>query len=132
MGTCPLPTAHGEDWAIDTGATGDAFAWRHHLERSGLDPDTEQVGFTAIRQYDGRSVMAPVRRANLWIASNLPDTRPFRLPLNRGVAFIDAVVGSPDAQLHRPLIGMSALIRAGLKLEIECASRTVSIWTPGP
>jgi hypothetical protein len=130
IATCPLPIAHKADWTIDTGATGEAFAWRHHLEQAGLDPDTDRVASSSIRLFDGTVIAAPVRRASLWIVGNIPELKPFRLPLNRGITLIDSSVSNPDPELHRPLLGMSILIRVGLRMEIDFGNRTVSIWTP--
>jgi hypothetical protein len=46
-----------------------------------------------------------------------------------GIPFRD-VPQNPDPQFQRPLIGMRALRRAGLLIELEFGSDTVSIWTP--
>jgi len=32
-----------QDWLLDTGNTGEAFAWRHHLLQAGLDPDVRRL-----------------------------------------------------------------------------------------
>jgi hypothetical protein len=31
VGDMPRSNAQPQDWVIDTGATGEAFAWRHHF-----------------------------------------------------------------------------------------------------
>jgi hypothetical protein len=51
------------------------------------------------------------------------------LELDRGIVLRDVTI-LPDPNLHRPLIGMQALIQAGLKLEIDCASQVLSLWVP--
>ena len=63
--------------------------------------------------------------------SNIPAlvTNPFRLEAFPGIPFRD-VPQIPDPQLQRPLIGMRVLRRAGLMVELDFASDTVSIWTP--
>jgi hypothetical protein len=35
----PPPTTLVQDWMLDTGNRGEAFAWRHHLVQAGLDPE---------------------------------------------------------------------------------------------
>ena len=75
-------------------------------------------------------VQVPVRLADLWLESNLPQLPPFYLPLQGGIAFLDQRVVTPDPEFHRALIGLRPLVRAGLKLEVDFASRTISLWTP--
>jgi hypothetical protein len=64
------------------------------------------------------------------LCSNLPTLRnpPYRLDLTSGVVFRDAP--APDAEFHRPLLGMRVLLRAGVKVKIDFAKATVSLWTP--
>jgi hypothetical protein len=120
-------------WVLDTGFTGDGFAWRRHLEAAGLDPDVEQTGTIRARSSLGVSEVVPVRNADLWLFSNLPALRgrPFRLELDPGIAFRN-VAQRPDPEFHRPLVGMRALRRAGVKVQINFAQATVSLWVPGP
>jgi len=75
-------------------------------------------------------VTVPVRDADLWLVSNLPSPPdPFRIVLHRGLPFHD-VSTVPDPQFQRPLIGVRALRLAGLKVELDFARDTVSVWTP--
>jgi hypothetical protein len=121
-------------WFLDTGHAGDAFAWRHHLVAAGLDPDQRQapVQVALTTSVAGR-MLVPIREADLWLVSNVPAFRnsPFRLPLGRGIPFRNVPL-LPDPHLNRLLIGMRALHRAHLRLEIDCAGDTVSVWTPDP
>jgi hypothetical protein len=49
--------------------------------------------------------------------------------LHRGLPFRD-VPTRPDPLLQRPLIGIRAMRAAGLRVEIDFASDTISVWTP--
>jgi hypothetical protein len=84
----------------------------------------------SIQTVAGR-LTVPVRYAHLWLVSNIPALRsdPYRMILHRGLPFQD-VPTRPDPQLQRPLIGIRALRAAGLKVEIDFANDTVSVWTP--
>jgi hypothetical protein len=65
------------------------------------------------------------------LVSNIPALQapPYRMVLNRGLPFHD-VPSRPDPESQRPLIGMRALRSAGLKVEIDFAHDTISVWTP--
>jgi hypothetical protein len=129
----PPPDAVPQRWAFDTGFTGDAFAWRGHLEGAGLDPDVEQAAPVRFGSSLGASALLPVRMADLWLVSNLPpfQGQPFRLALDPGIAFRN-VRQRPDPEFHRPLVGIRTLLRAGLQVTIDFARATVSVWVPGP
>lgn len=121
-----------QQWALDTGNRGEGFAWRHHLIQSGLDPDRNRLAQpVAITAAVGGKMLVPICPVDLWLVSNLsispPD--PFRIVLQRGLPFQD-VPNLPDPQFQRPLIGIRALRAAGLRLEIDFAHDTVSVWTP--
>jgi hypothetical protein len=121
-------TARPQQWVVDTGFTGEAFAWRHHLEDAGLDPDTDRGAPVQLRgSANVGRVQVPVRLADLWLVSNLPQRPLFSLPLQRGIAFHDRRVAAPDPELQRALVGMRPLLRAGLKLELDFANRAVSL-----
>lgn len=129
----PLPNSPLQEWVLDTGNTGEGFAWRHHLLQAGLDPDVHRlpghirIGGATIQQ----PPRASLREADLWLASSLPalHSKPFRIRLERGLPFLD-LPARPDPLFHRPLIGMRALRRAGLRMEIDFAADVVSVWTP--
>jgi hypothetical protein len=39
----------------------------------------------------------------------------------------------PDPEFHQPLRGLHPLLRAGLKVELDFAQETTSVWIPdGP
>lgn len=120
-----------QEWVLDTGNRGEAFAWRHHLVQAGLDPDQGRMPQAmTIRTVTGKATV-PVRDADLWLASNLANSPPdpYRIVLHRGLPFHD-VPTIPDPHFQRPLIGIRALRSAGLKVEIDFAHDTVSVWTP--
>ncbi len=74
-------TARPQQWVVDTGFTGEAFAWRYHLKDAGLDPDTDRGAPVQLRgSANVGRVQVPVRRADLWLVSNLPQLPPFSLP----------------------------------------------------
>jgi hypothetical protein len=119
------------DWVVDTGNRGEAFAWRHHLVQAGLDPDQGRMPLPMIIRTVAGRLTVPVRDTDLWLVSNVPALRPtpFRMVLHRGLPFHD-VPTRPDPQYQRPLIGVRALRTAGLKVEIDFANDTISVWTP--
>jgi hypothetical protein len=130
----PAPPAGSPilEWFLDTGHAAEAFAWRHHLTRAGLDPRQRLApGAAALTSSLGGKILAPIREVDLWLVSNVPSLQgaPFRLRLERGLPFRD-VPAVPDPHYHRPLIGMRALRRAGLRVEIDFAADVVSVWTP--
>ncbi|MBI1915551.1 MAG: hypothetical protein HYS12_12585 [Planctomycetes bacterium] len=125
----PPSGAQPQLWTIDTGFVGEAFAWRHHLLAAGLDPDVERVGTIRAVSALGASAVYPIRSADLWLVSNLPALAPWRMELDRGIVLRDVAI-LPDPNLHRPLVGMQALIQSGLKLEIDFASQLLSLWVP--
>jgi hypothetical protein len=127
----PLPGTRPQSWAVDTGFTGDAFAWRHHLEDAGLDPDTRRGTPVWLKgSAVSGGIQAPVRKADLWLVSNIAHLPPYCLRLRSGITFRDQRVTNPDPEFHRALLGMRPLIRAGLKVELDFAGRTVSVWIP--
>lgn len=118
-------------WVFDPAYTGEAYAWRSHLEEAGLDPTVGQRGIARSRSAFGNEERLPIRSASLWLVSNLPGLhdQPFLLPLLSGIVFRDAP--APDPEFHRPLLGVRLLLRAGLKVQTDFARATVSVWTPG-
>jgi hypothetical protein len=122
-----------QEWALDTGNRGEAFAWRHQLLQAGLDPDQGRLPQPmTIRTVAGK-VSVPVRDVDLWLVSNLPGQPlpPYRIVLHRGLPFQDTPT-VPDPHFQRPLIGIRALRSALLKVEIDFARDNVSVWTPDP
>jgi hypothetical protein len=121
-----------QEWYFDSGNSGDAFAWRQHLINAGLDPDQQLAPdrITVTSSLTGR-LLVPVRQADLWLLSNLPaqQNSPYRMGMGRGIPFRN-VPTLPDPHLNRPLIGMRALRRARLRVEVDAAADTVSVWTP--
>jgi hypothetical protein len=128
----PPPSAAPRLWLFDSGTRGEAFAWRQHLLDAGLDPTFDLYPRPVIisSSAGGKQAM-PIRRALLWLVSNLPTLQnsPYRLELLPGLPFRD-VPQLPDPQFHRPLIGLRPLLRAGLKIELNFAQKTVSVWVP--
>ncbi len=128
------PGSIPRDWALDTGNRGEGYAWRHHLIQAGLDPAQNRLANpVAITAVVGGKTSVPARQADLWLVSNVPAlaNQPYRIPLQRGLPFQD-VPTIPDPEFNRPLIGIRALRRGGLRVEIDFANDTISVWTPGP
>lgn len=127
----PPPITGVQDWLLDTGNRGEAFAWRHHLVQAGLDPDKGRMPQPMIIRTHAGRLLAPVRDADLWLISNIPNSSlsPYRITLHRGLPFHD-VPTLPDPQFERPLIGIRAMRSAGLRVELDFGKDTVSIWTP--
>ena len=119
-----------ENWVLDTGNRGEAFAWRHHLVRAGIDPDQGRLPQPMVIRTVSGKMTVPVRDVDLWLVSNLPSpSPPHRIVLHRGLPFLDQRT-LPDPQFQRPLLGIRALRTAGLRVELDFAHDTVSVWTP--
>jgi hypothetical protein len=129
----PPPVALVQDWVLDTGNRGEAFAWRHHLLRAGLNPDLRRLPQPMLIRTITGSKSVPVRDVDLWLVSQLPGQAlpPYRIVLHRGLPFQDTPT-VPDPHFQRPLLGIRALRSAGLRVEINFARDTVSVWTPDP
>ncbi len=99
------------------------------LARGRSDPDTRRAGPTFLTPLGDVPQEFPVRRADLWLVSNIPALRdtPYRIKLARGIAFRN-VPSLPNPESNCPLLGMWALERAGLKVLMDFASDTVSVW----
>jgi hypothetical protein len=116
---------------IDTGCTGEAFVWRHHLESAGINVDTDKEGHITIQVATGEVRRVAVCKTTLWLVSNISgQTQNCRLPLLRGVAFDDLDGASRDPERHRALIGMRLLVRLNLRMDVNFADRTFSLWVP--
>jgi hypothetical protein len=122
-----------QEWVFDTGNTAEAFAWRGHLLQAGLDPYLRLLpGHIRI---GGSGILTPpralLRDADLWLISNVPSLRgsPYRLRLERGHSFLD-IPEQPDPHFNRPLVGVRAMRRAGLRVELDFAADVLSVWTP--
>jgi hypothetical protein len=131
----PPREAKGRPWKFDTGCALDACAWRFHLDRSGLDltnSDRFDPNTAAVRAANDAVEALPIRRACLWLVSNIPALRelPYPLYLDPGVPYYDRAPRRPE-YLY-PLLGMRAFRRAGLTVKINFAAATLSIWMPGP
>jgi hypothetical protein len=133
-GLAAPPSLPVQQWFFDTGCFGEAFAWRSHLLSAGLDPDQNQLPSSmVVTSSVGGRLQAPVRRADLWLVSNVAafQNAPYRIGLERGIPFRNVPI-LPDPQFNRPLIGMRAMRRARLRVEIDLEGDTVSVWTPDP
>jgi hypothetical protein len=101
---------------------------------AGLDPDADRFPQNLrLKSAIGHQIIVPRHQVDLWLLSNRSAIQgaPFCMPLIQGYPFRD-ITQLPDPELHRPLIGMRALRQAGLRVEIDFAHDTVSIWTPDP
>jgi hypothetical protein len=120
-------------WKFDSGCAPDTCAWRFHLE-GGLiltNPDRFYPQPIAIRTSNDTAEELPVRRASLWLVSNIPALRhtPCLLPLYPGVSFYDRPPRRTTGLY--PLIGMRTFRRARLKVHLDFEAATISVWTPG-
>ena len=71
--SAPPSNASVQGWSFDSGNTGEAFAWRHHLLAGGLDPNVQRArGLIAVTSTVGGKEYLPIRQADLWLVSNLP------------------------------------------------------------
>ncbi len=122
-------------WKFDSACTLDASAWQFHIERAGLDPfDADRLDplRVTIRTANDAVESLPIRRATVWLVSNIPALRrtPYRIALDSGLPFYDR---SPRRTTHLyPLLGMGAFRRARLKVKLDFDAGTLSVWTPGP
>ena len=93
----PPPVAGVQEWVLDTGNRGEAFAWRHHLARAGVNPDQGRLPQAMTIRIVSGQVVVPVRAAHLWLVSNIPalQVTPYRIVLHRGLPFHD-VPSVPD------------------------------------
>jgi len=128
----PADDAPCRPWKFDSGNALDATAWRFHLEQAGLDPSARLRSKTVRARAANDAVeVLPIRKACLWLVSNIPALRgkPLRLPLYRGVPFYDRTPRRPEVVF--PLLGIRTLRRARLKVEIDFDHLTISVWAPG-
>jgi hypothetical protein len=119
-------------WKLDSGNALDASGWRFHLEQAGLDSAIRRAPETMrVRSANDAVETLPIRNASLWLVSNIPELRdkPFHLPLYRGLPFFDRVPHRPENVF--PLIGVKAMRRARLKVQINFDALTLSVWVPG-
>ncbi|MFL5341495.1 MAG: hypothetical protein ACJ8F7_15220 [Gemmataceae bacterium] len=129
----PPPISLVQDWVLDTGNRGAAFAWRHHLLRHGTDADIGRLPLPMnILTVTGQKSV-PVRDVDLWLVSNLQDQQlqPHRIVLHRGLPFHDTA-RMPDPHFQLPLVGIRALRSAGLRVQIDFSLDLISVWTPDP
>jgi hypothetical protein len=122
----------GQRWRIDRGCTGDTYAWRASLLEAGLDPRRNIVGTTRA-VFGGGSTREDllVRTGALWLFSNIPALRaePIRLALVPGITFVNREFHG-DLRFACPVIGMKALRRAGVSMNVDFGNDTVSLWVP--
>jgi hypothetical protein len=129
----PAP-AYFQPWRIDTGCSGDTFAWRGHLLEAGLDPRRKIVRSTRA-VLGGGSVREEllIRSGDLWLYSNIPALhgQPYRLPLHPGITFVNREIRG-DPRYATPAVGMQAQRRAGVRIELDFVNDTLSLWVPSP
>jgi hypothetical protein len=117
-------------WRLDTGCTGDSFAWRSHLRAAKLDPYMGARSSAVLLGGGSTRQEVLIRPGSLWIYSNIPCLRPspFRLTI-RGITFVDRDVVGP-ADFSAPVIGFQALRRSGVKVHLDFYRDTLSLWIP--
>jgi hypothetical protein len=120
-------------WVFDSGCSGEGLSWRQHLLDSGLDPAAARARTETIRTANG-VIEVPTRKCSLWLFSNNPALRefPFRMSLSPGLPFRDDEWPEEDTPDHHPpIVGLLPLIRAGVRVEMCCRRKTLSVWVPG-
>lgn len=129
-----VPPAVGrvQCWWVDTAFSGEALAWRHHLQEA--DPEILRYARRPkrLRCAFGPGVERPQCAADLWLYSNIPglQDKPFKLPLDEGIAFHN--IGSlPNPAKNCPVVGLQAFEESGVQVSIDFNTSTVSVWVPG-
>lgn len=103
----PPPVAGVQEWVVDTGNRGEAFAWRQHLIQAGLDPDQGRMPQPmAIRTVAGRLNVPPTICASTWPA-RFASTPPAASPSRAGRS--DRRVHSIQVVVSVALIGLVRL-----------------------
>lgn len=92
-----------------------------------------RTGITQLTPLASNPRPLPLCDVDLWLVSNIPALRdtPWPLELDEGVAVHDVPYLS-HPEVNCPLLGMRALRRAGLCLQIDFVRSTVSVWVPAP
>src|SRR4051812_30949528 len=67
VGEVPLPNAQPQQWIIDTGCTGEGFAWRQHLDEAGIDFDEAKRHPIKIRGAASETEGQPVTKNVVWL-----------------------------------------------------------------
>lgn len=134
LGECDSPappTARVQRWVFDSGQEGEAKCLRSDLEAAGLDLAVGQLSALQLSTATGERVVLPAREADLWLFSNVPclQRSPFRLRLDRGIAYQDVQRSHPEKMPR--LIGMQVFRRARLQIRLDFAHSHFSVWTPG-
>jgi hypothetical protein len=121
-----------QEWALDTANRGEGYAWRHHLVQAGLDPAQHRLPSpVAITAVVGGKTTVPSRQADLWLVSNLGASAPppYRIALQRAAV---SGRGCDPRSAVPPPSDRRARPPAGLRVEIDFAADTISVWTPDP
>src|SRR4051794_3876286 len=97
FGQAPAPGVRPQGWIIDTGFTGEAFLWRHHLEDSGIDFNgAKEHRITLGWSASGEKKTAWSCKGHLWLVSNVPGRKNYRLRLYKGIACTAERAAAPD------------------------------------
>ena len=131
----PPPIAQPMTCVLDTGFAGELFGWRRHLELAGLDPDDHRhpkPDRLRASLHAEKPLVLPIRKAEVWLVSNIAQNGPppLRLELTDGMSFRDEQPPGKMNRLPRMLLGMRALWRAGLRIELDFSRGECSVWTP--
>jgi hypothetical protein len=125
----PRSDAQPQHWIVDTGCSGAAYAWRHHLERAGIEFERVKRFTGEIRQADAGKIPVWLCSVRLWLVTGDPQHRFFLLPRYK-LSCNQKTVNEPDDEVHRAVIGMRILL-ALFKMEISFTEHRFSIWTFG-
>ncbi len=124
-------------WFLDTCFSGEAYAYGYHLDNAAvapLPPAWKVMSRLTSSVSSDDPKLLPVQPADLWLVSNRAGAdkklRLFYLALNQGITRDDRTLTSCDEIHHRALIGVPALVRAGVRVEIDFRRKVVSVWVP--
>ena len=118
------------EFVLDT-ASDYATVFPNDLWTSGLSVAGPSGGWVTIILWDGSGIKRPMRDVTLWLYSNLPsfENQAHRIDLNGGVVVLK--VPDPDvANLVKPVLGMNALLDAGVQIKLDCRAKHFSVWIP--
>jgi hypothetical protein len=114
------------EFVLDTGADY-ANVSPDHLATCGIPLVGPPGGKVPLTLADGSNTEGWRRDVTLWLYSNMPELedQPFRIDPSMGV-----VVFPESDPLVRPLLGMSPLLEAGLRIDVSFSTRRFSVWVP--
>ncbi len=119
------PQDSNVDFVLDTGAD-IATVSQGHLDDAQFPVLGPSGGRIWVTWANGNETRERTRDATLWLYSNMKNKLPqYKIELNGGVV----VSNAPKSKIQ-PLLGLNALIEAGLRIELDAERQLVSVWIP--